>query len=183
MMLPNLSGLRTADVAMPKRRTLPNFTTPPTKRQERDGWAGPTENRLSELDIQIFRAAMANLDSFDGSIQIDWQMSSEGGEFEDVQWGEATDVHKRAFGQVLRLWHQNTPRTIHGSSQFEATDYTPDEWFEVFDDRHGWSFMTKRRESSSQSQHREECPHSWQCMRGKGDCRGLSGSGARSAQL
>lgn len=151
-MLPSLSALKTTPVGMPgeqkrQRRTLPNFTIPPTKRQERDGWEAPPDNKLNAADQAMFRASMANLDNFDGSIQVDWRMTEDGpGGLEEIIWDVATDVHKRAFGQVLRLWHKHTAKMSSKSSTLEAEEYTPDEWFEVFDQRRGWHVEIERIE-------------------------------------
>ena len=145
-----------------KRRTLPNFTIPPTKRQERDGWEAPSDNKLNAVDHAMFRASMANLDSFYGSIQIDWRMTEDDpGELEDIIWDVATDVHKRAFGQVLRLWYGNVSRRTSKSSKLEAEEYTPDEWFEVFDQRYGWHVEIERIEDDDREEGEEGEEEPW----------------------
>ena len=154
-MLPSLITLKHAPLEM-KRRVLPNFT-PPMKRQQKDGWETRENEKVNASDRAEFYAAMANLDSFYGSIQIDWKMTDDDvGELEDIMWDTATDVHKRAFGKALRIWHKKEAKATGDSSASEAELYTPDEWYELFHQRHGWNVEKERIEDDNEDDNEDD---------------------------
>ena len=111
-----------------KDRTLPNFTPKP-KLEGKEGWEAP--EHLSPIEVSEFTAAMANLDSFYGSIEVEWRVNEDDqAEFQNITWDVATDIHKRAIGRALNLWNKGTTN--------DAEQYTPDQWHDLFEGRSGW---------------------------------------------
>jgi len=169
MSRPNLSNLRALSTlstsstdALAMRRRLPFAEDRPALRprndQEQEGWEMPehwTERKKSD-----FRAAMANLSNFRGEIEYEVRPLEEGESTIDpdrasMDWGDASEVHKRAFGKALRLYHNENPDVVmqrvkgvlqHPTVEYETLLYAPHQWEQLFDQREPWVVEVESRE-------------------------------------
>jgi len=164
MSRPNLSQLAYIETVEMRRRlpfaALEDERAVQRRRRndEMEGFEMPKD--WSEGKKADFRAAIANLGNFYDEIEYEvWLFEDDDSTIDPdraiMNWGEATETQKRAFGKALRLYHNENPDVFmvrvngvlqHPKVEYEALLYAPHQWEQLFSRREPWNVEVESRE-------------------------------------